>query len=255
MAATSIFRHQRLWPRAVRLGLLLACAPFSAEARDERRARGRENGWSGQVELDYDMSRSRTNALRAGFEVEWGNPESWINLAGDTYGDPAGKLNFQDDSYLTLELGYALYRNNRDRLYVNAMLDVDPHSLLSTRGWDLSPSMGVAWGITKEWWIGGELGASLATSPDEGNRNGYPSLSLWATWLCDFTPQGGDSLSLGLWLAGNEVPGDDNSVFAELEYAFGLTESLEAKFGVGTDPVSPWDHLGIYFSAGLTWRF
>jgi len=230
-------------------------AVSGALAREPRRAQARENGWSGQVELDYDQSRSRTNALRAGFEVEWGTPEAWVNLSGDTFGDPAGKVNLRNDSYVTLELGYALYRNNEDRLYVNAMLEADPHSLLAGRGWDLSPSLGVAWGITKKWWVGGELGGALALNPDEGKRNGYPSLSLWVTWLCDLTPQGGDSLSLGVWIAGNEIPDDDNSLFAELEYAFDLTDHLEAKFGVGTDPISPWEPLGIYFSAGLTWRF
>jgi hypothetical protein len=237
------------------LGLALLLLPMAASARDERRGRARESGWSGQLGLDYDQSRSRTNALHAGFEVEWGHPAAWINLSGDTYGDPTGHLNLKDDSYVTLELGYALYRNNDQRLYINAMLEAEPHSLLASRGWDLTPSLGVAWGVTKEWWIGGEAGAALATSPDEDNRIGYPYLALWVTWLCDFTPQGGDSLSVGIWLAGNEIPEDDNSFFAELEYAFDLTDSLEAKFGVGTDPVSPWDHLGLYVSAGLTWRF
>jgi hypothetical protein len=237
------------------IALILLCIPPAASARDERRARGREIGWSGQVELDYDQSRSRTNALRAGFEIEWGDSQTWINLAGDSYTGPDYHFNLRNDSYVTLELGYALYRNNDQRLYVNTMLDIEPHSLLAARGWDLSPALGVAWGITKEWWVGGELGAALALSPDEGNRNGYPSLSLWTTWLCDFTSKGGDSLSLGLWLAGNEIPGDDPQLFAEVEYAFDITEGLEMKLGLGTDPISPWDHLGLYFTAGLTWRF
>ncbi len=229
--------------------------PMTLAAREERRGQARELGWSGQVELDYDQSRSRTNALRAGFEVEWGNPQAWVSLAGDAYGDPAGGFNAADDTYLTLELGRALYRNNAQRCYVNAVLEVEARSLLASGGGDLAPSLGVAWGVTESLWLGGELGAVLATAPDDGNRMGYAQLSLWATWLCDLTPQGGDAISLGIWMAGNEIPDDDNALFAELEYAFDLTDSVEAKFTLGTDPVSPWDHLGLYFSAGLTWRF
>jgi hypothetical protein len=249
-----LFRMRRFLPQLCRLGML-CLLPAPLWARDERRGQAREYGWTGQVELDYDQSRSRTNALRTGFEMEWGNPSTWINLSGDLFTDPAGAASLTDDGYVTLELGYALYRNNDERLYVNAMLEVDPHSLLATRGWDLTPSVGVAWGLTEDWWIGGELGAVLATRPDDGNRTGYASLSLWITWLCGFTPSGTDSLSLGIWAASNEIPHDDNALFAEVEYRFDLTESLEATFALGTDPVSPWDHLGLYLTAGLTWSF
>jgi hypothetical protein len=126
---------------------------------------------------------------------------------------------------------------------------------LAEHGWDLNPKLGVAWGITEDWWIGGEIGAVLATSPDDGNRMGYASGTLWITWLCGFTPEETDSLSLGLWTAGNEIPRDDNALFIELEYTFDLTENLEASIGIGTDPISPWDHLGAYATAGIKWKF
>lgn len=232
----------------------LAC-PLLLSARETHRNATHEPGLTTELLLDYDSSRARTNHTRAGFEVEWGTAQTWISLAGDMFTDFSHAIDLREDGYVTLQVGHALYRNNEQRLYWNAMLDIDPHSQLASRGWDLTPKLGVAWGMTEDWWIGGEAGAVLATSADEGNRMGYPSLSLWVTWLCGFTAKETDTLSLSLWAAGNEIPDEDNALFLELEYTFDLTENLEAAVGLGTDPISPWDHLGLYLTAGLKWTF
>lgn len=245
------------WVRAAAAAgaAVFAAGPLSAPARDFQKHPGHDNGWSGEVSIDYDGSRSRTSAYHLGGSLEYGSKQSWISLSLDEYGDPSSGFDLRENTYATLEVGYALHRNNKERLYLNAMLEAEPHSLLASRGWDLSPALGVVWGVTPEWWIGAEAGAVLATGPDDGNRMGYPSLAVWTTWLCGFTPSGGDAISLGVWTAGNEIPGDDNALFVELEYSFDLTDELEMKLGLGTDPVSPWDHEGVYFSAGLTWSF
>jgi hypothetical protein len=161
----------------------------------------------------------------------------------------------REDAYATLQLGHALYRNNDERLYFNATLDFDVHSQLSTHGGDFTPSLDVAKGLTEDWWIGGSLAAVLATAPDEGNRRGYPSLSLWVTYLCGWLPNESDSLSFNVWFAGNEQHGVDKALFISLEYQFNITDNLEASIGIGTDTSSPWDRVGVYGMAGLTWRF
>ena len=227
----------------------------SAHARDPLKETDRKDGWSGDFSLDYDGSRARTNTLHAGLEAQWSTPRAWISLSGDTYSDLASSPDFRKDSYATLQLGYALYKNNEERLYWNAKLEIDPHSQLASRGWDLAPSMDVAYGLTEDWWIGCDVGAVLSTRPDEGDHAGFLSQTLWIYWLCGFTAEETDALSLSLWAAGNEVPGGDHNLFAELEYTFDLTDNLEAAIGVGTDIMSQWDHLGVYFSAGLKWSF
>jgi hypothetical protein len=244
--------------RTARQILALLCWPCTIAAHAKERAHTNtthEAGWSSELRLDYDSSRARTSPLHLGCELEWGNAQTWISLTGDLYSNVDQRPNLQDDGYLTLQLGHALYRDNEQRLYINAMLDLEPHSILAEHGWDITPKLGLAWGITEDWWIGGEAAAILATHADDGNRTGYPSLSLWVNWLCGFTTAETDTLALSLWVAGNEIPDDDNALFLELEYTFDITEQLEASIGLGTDPISPWDHLGLYASAGLKYRF
>ncbi len=240
--------------KVVALGVIATQTPTVA-ARDLLKDAERSNGLSSVFSLDYDESRSRTNVFHAGMEVEWGTPKAWISLSGDTYSDLASSIDLKCDSYVTLQLGYALYRSNTERLYWNAKLDLDPHSQIASRGWDITPALSFVWGITDDWWIGYDIGASLATSPDAGDHAGYVSHSLWVYWLCGFTPAATDSLSLSLWAAGNETPGGNKNLFAEMEYTFDLTESWEASFGVGTDIMTQWDHLGIYFTGGVKLRF
>jgi hypothetical protein len=95
----------------------------------------------------------------------------------------------------------------------------------------------------------------FATRPDEGNRIGYGSLTVWTTWLCALLPNESDSLSLGIWAATNEQHGVDRALFISLEYEFDLTENLEVSLGLGTDPSSPWEQVGVYGVAGLRWRW
>lgn len=242
-------------PARCLLTAALCSSASLAEARDPLKETDRDEGWSGEFSVDYDGSRSRTNTFHAGLEVQWSTPRAWVSLSGDTYSDLSTPLDLRHDSYATLQLGYALYKNNEERLYWNAKLDLDPHSLLASRGWDITPSLDVAYGLTEDWWIGYDVGVVLATRPDEGDHAGFLSQTFWIYWLCGFTPDGTDNLSLSLWAAGNEVPGGDHNLFAELEYTFDVTEKLEASIGVGTDIMSQWDHLGVYFSAGLKWSF
>lgn len=234
--------------------LALALATASAFGADSVR-HPHEAGLSVMLSQDYDGSRHRTSAFSAGAEVEWGSTDYWLSLSFDTYTDFKNDWHLRSDSYSTLQLGTALYRNNEDRLYVNATLDLDFHSQLATHGGDITPELNAAWGVTEDWWVGGNLNAVLATAPDEGNRRGYASMTLWVTWLCGWLPNESDSLSLSLWAATNEQPGEDKALFIGLEYSFDLTDDLEVSVGVGTDPSSPWEHQGIYGTAALVWRF
>lgn len=234
--------------------LLSALVVGHALATDEVRHPHQE-GWSGSLGFDYDGSRHRTNAFSLGAEVEWGSSTNWISLSLDAYSDLKHDWHPRSDGYATLQLGHALYRNNDERLYFNATLDIDAHSMLAMHGGDLTPEINVAKGLTEDWWIGGNVGAVLATDPDEGDRRGYGYLTLWVTWLCGLLPNESDSLSLSVWMAGNEQHGVNKALFIGLEYQFDLTDSLEATLGIGTDPSSPWDRVGAYATAGLTWRF
>lgn len=234
----------------VTLMLWLAAPAHARRAWDKHEA-----GLSVDVSLDYDGSRNRTSAMHLGAEVEWGTNESWISLSADTFSDLNSDWGLTRDGYATLELGKALWRDNDERLYINASVEIDAHSYPASTGWDVTPELSLAKGLTEDWWIGGSLAGTFATSPDEGNRIGYGSLTLWVTWLCGFMPDEEDSLSLSVWAATNEEPGADKALFISLEYEFDLTDSLEASFGIGTDPSSPWDHLGVYGMAGLRWSF
>lgn len=212
-------------------------------------------GFTGSLGIDYDGSRYRTAAFDVSASAEWGSNKSWLNLSFDGFTDFKESWRLRSDAYATLELGHALYRNNDERLYLNATLDLDVHSQLAIHGGDITPSLDVAKGLTDDWWTGGSLAAVLATDPDEGNRRGYASLVLWTTYLCGWLPNESDSISLNIWAATNEEHGADRALFIATEYQFDLTDSLEASISLGTDPSSPWDHLGLYATAGLTWRF
>ncbi len=212
-------------------------------------------GWSGSIGLDYDGSRHRTNAFSLGAEVEWGSKENWVSLSFDAYTDWQHHWDMSSDAYATLQLGHALHRDNEARLYLNATLDIDAHSMLATQGGDLTPELNIAWGITEEWWIGGNVGGVISTDPDEGDKHGYPYATCWVTWLCGLLPNESDSLSLSIWAASNEQRDVDHALFIGLEYEFDLTDSIDATIGLGTDPSSPWDRVGLYATAALTWRF
>lgn len=245
-------------PRALAISLVATASVFStvpfANARDAHALKERVEGWSAELAADYDGSRSRTAKFHQGLQIEWGSHERWASLSADLY-DDASSIDLQEDGYITLELGGALHRDNAHRFYVNATVEIDLHSLLADRGWDLSPSLDFAWGITEDWWLGGDVGAVFATHPDPGNTAGYPSITLWLNWQCGLTPAETDSMAISLWAAGNEVRGDDNCLFAEFEYTVDLLENVEASIGVGTDIISPWEHQGVYFKAGVKWSF
>jgi len=212
-------------------------------------------GFSGSLGFDYDGSRYRNSAFGLNAEVEWGNSETWITLSLDAYSDFSSQWRFRSETYATLELGHALYRNNDTRLYVNASLELDAHSRLATRGGDVSPALDLAKGLTEDWWIGGSIGAVLAMNPDEGYRRGYGSVSLWVTYLSGWLPDESDSISLSISGATNEDTEADKALFITLEYDFDIADDWEVNLGLGTDPSSPWDHLGVYATAGITWRF
>lgn len=234
------------------IALVLCAAPtgFARRAWDQH-----EPGLTFALDLDYDGSRNRTSAYHFGPEIEWGTKEFWINLSFDTYSDLKSGWRLTKDGFATLELGKALWRDNEARLYINAKLELDAHSYLATQGGDITPEINIAKGITADWWIGGAISGVFATDPDLGERAGYGSLTLWLRWLCALLPNESDSVALSMWAATNEARYSENALFFSLEYQFDLSDKLQAKLGVGTDPYSPWDHLGIYGTAGLTWRW
>lgn len=245
MSAPSRARH------CIGAMLVLLAAPCPAETPRHPHV----EGFSGSVGLDYDGSRARTDALRFGVELEWGSRKRWLMLAFDQYADLTQAWAIHRNTEATVTFGTALWRDNATRCYVNATLDVDVPSLQASRGVDITPEINFAKGITEDWWIGGSISAVLATSPDEGNRQGYASATLWLYWATQWLPNESDSLTLSVWAATSEVPGDDDALFVSLEYAFDITDDLEFTIGIGTDIISPWDHLGVYGTAGLCWRF
>ena len=214
-----------------------------------------EPGLTVDIDFDYDGSRNRTSAMHFGTFIQWGTNEHWASASLDTFSDLDSSWKLTRDSYATLELGKALWRDNGNRFYINTSVEIDAHSYLASTGWDLTPELAVVKGITPKWWVGCTVAGVFATRPDEGNRAGYGSLTLWTTWLCAFLPNESDSISLGVWAATNEVPDSDNALFISLEYEFDITDNLEATLGVGTDPYSPWERLGAYAIAGLRWRW
>ena len=68
-------------------------------------------------------------------------------------------------------------------------------------------------------------------------------------------PDESDAISLSIWGATNEDTEADKALFITLEYDFDLADDWEVNLGLGTDPSSPWDHLGVYWTAGIMWRF
>ena len=212
-------------------------------------------GASYTLDLDYDGSRARTSALRLGAEVQWGDDNRWLSLALDSYTDGGSAWDWREDLYPGVEAGWALHRDNDARWYVNATFSVEGPSVLSEKGIDLSPELNTAFGITDDWWIGGALGGVFATAAEDGNRVGYGYITLWVAWLTAWLPNESDSLAFNLWAATNEIPDDDDALFLSLEYEFDLNDDLDGVIGIGTDPISPWDHLGVYATAGLRWRF
>jgi hypothetical protein len=189
------------------------------------------------------------------FTAEWGSQEHWVSLALDTYTDLKSDWRLRTDSYATLEFGKALIRDHPQRFYLNTTLELDAHSQLASQGGDITPEINVAKGLTADWWIGGAFAGVLATDPDEGYRRGYASLTLWVTYLSAWLPNESDSIGLSIWAATNEDQEADKALFITLEYEFDIADGWEASAGVGTDPVSPWDHLGIYGQLGIRHRF
>jgi len=233
------------------IGCFAACSALGSDSvRHPHQA-----GLSGSLGFDYDGSRYRTSAFGLNAEVEWGNSETWVSLSADAYSDFSSQWRFRSETYATLEIGHSLYSNKDSRLYVNATLELDAHSRLATSGGDVTPGLDLAKGLTEDWWVGGSVGAVLALSPDDGYRRGYVSASLWMTYLCGWLPDQSDSISLSVWGATNEDTQADKALFITLEYDFDIAENWEVNLGLGTDPSSPLDHLGVYAAAGITWRF
>jgi hypothetical protein len=231
--------------------LWLTAVPLQAVLPALRRSGDDE--WQTSLLFDYDTSRFRTNAWHFGSEIQWGSWDRWIQLELDTFSSFQNAWNLRSDSYATLELGHALHRDKDRQIYINGKLRVDAHSQLSRYGGDVTPQVEIVWGINDDLWMGADIGAVLATAPEEDVKRGYLSGNVWIAWLCGW--QEDDSLSLNVWAAGNEIPQDDKVLFIEMEYSFALSESLQATVGLGTDPISPWDTLGIWGTAGLQWFF
>jgi FAD/FMN-containing dehydrogenase len=187
--------------------------------------------------------------------VQWGDDSRWLSLALDTFTDGGSAWDWREELYPALEAGWALHRDNETHWYVNATFSVEGPSVLSEKGIDLSPELNTAYGLSDDWWIGAALGGVFASSAEEGNRVGYGYITLWVVWLTAWLPNESDSLAFNLWAATNEIPDDDDALFLSLEYEFDLNDALDGVIGIGTDPISPWDHLGVYATAGLRWRF
>ena len=234
---------------------LLIIAGTPAFAQMPRHRDHQSEGWKWETSVDYDSSRFRTSAFSYGIEAEWGTPKFWASLSLDTYTDFKSHWDVKYDLYSTLSLGAPIHRDKKKRFFINVSLDVDGPSLLAERGLDLTPEINLAKGLTKDWWVGGALSAVLSTAPDEGNRAGYGSLTLWVTWLCKWLPNESDSIGLSMWAATNEVPGSDNALFFGLDYDFDISAQLGLNLGIGTDVSSPWERQGVYATALITWRF
>jgi hypothetical protein len=213
------------------------------------------DGLSLDLAFDYDGSRFRTGGSHAGIEVEWKGDKSWVKLDLDSYSDFKRGWRFKDNTYGGVTIGTALYKNHEERLYINANLIIEGPSQLADHGIDISPQITIANGLTKDWWIGGDLTRVFSTSRNPGNRSGYVSLTTWLMWFSRWLPNESDAFTMSAWAATNEVPGDDNALFFSLTYDFDISDNLDANVGVGTDPYTPWEHRGVYFTAGVRWRF
>lgn len=212
-------------------------------------------GFSGDVTFDYDGSRHRTAAMHGGIGVEWAGESFWTKLDFDTYSDFSRHWALKDDAYGALGFGAAIYKDHKERLYINAVLDISGPSQLADKGIDIAPKITITKGLNKDWWLGGDIEGVISTSRNTGDRAGYFSLTAWAMWFSRWLPNDSDAFKFSVWAATNEVPKDDNALFLSLEYEFDITDSLDASVGIGTDPSSPWEHKGVFATAGLRWSF
>ncbi|MCE9519525.1 MAG: hypothetical protein K8R87_08235, partial [Verrucomicrobia bacterium] len=128
-------------------------------------------------------------------------------------------------------------------------------SQLADKGIDITPEISLAKGLTRDWWIGGELAGVISTSHNEGNRQGYIALTAWALWFSRWLPNETDAFKLSVWAATNEVPEDSNALSISLDYEFDISDHLEAVVGVGVEPYSSSGNHGAYLAAGLRWQF
>jgi hypothetical protein len=128
-------------------------------------------------------------------------------------------------------------------------------SLISDRGLDVQLTLTGArsFGEEDEWFCGAALGSLAATSPFEGDRIGFVSLSAWAgrqLGLLDY-----DALSAGFYAATHETPGFENLFTIEGRYQFNLREQLEITLSLGKEISSPFDHDSYYAGFLATWEF
>jgi len=215
----------------------------------------KSDGFSTDISFDYDGSRARTAAMRGGMEIDWRGDKTWIELELVTYTDFNSKWDFNHDVYAGIATGIVIYKSHEERLYINAKLSLNGPSQLADKGVDITAEVSVAKGLTKDCWLGGELARVISTSRNVGDYSGYISLTAWAMWFSRWLPNESDAFKLSMWAATNEVPGAGNALFFSLTYEFDINDQLDASIGIGTDPYSPWEHLGFYATAGLRWRF
>ena len=237
------------------LSALTALTICSSALASESPLKEADEGFSGDITLDYDGSRHRTAAFDAGLELEWAAKQWWIKLDLDAFTDFSAHWSLKNQGLASLSVGTALYKNHKDRLYINAVLEASGPSLLADRGIDITPEINIAKGLTKDWWVGGEISGVFSTARNEGNRWGYGSLTTWVMWFSRWLPNDSDALQVSIWAATNEVPGDDNALFLSLEYQFDVTDDIDASLGIGTDPSSPWERKGVFATAQLRWKF
>ena len=242
-----------------------------------------DGGLAGHVQLDWDGARESGSDFRLAAEVELGDWTRWVRLSADTYGATDSPWKGREDSFAALEVGHALWRDHEHRFYLNAIVQMDAPSLLSSRGVDFSPQLGIVHGLTPQWWIGAEAGGVISTSPEDGYRRTYPFANLWIVWLpgASDSPEdsgkqtaeansdqsddeddeddsedgaGEQSVTLNLWLSGTDDAEASSEAALSLEYRRDLTESLELILGVEArlagEP-SP----ALAASAGLRWNF
>jgi hypothetical protein len=231
--------------------MLITCD--ASQAQNPRRETA--EGFSGDVTFDYDGSRHRTASMHGGIGVEWPGEKFWTKLDFDTYTDFSKHWALRDSAYGALGFGAAIHKDHKDRLYINALVEVSGPSQLADKGVDFDAKITVAKGLNADWWLGGDLERIFSTSRNPGNRSGYLSVTTWAMWFSRWLPNDSDAFKFSIWAATNEVPDDDNALFLSLEYEFDITDSLDASIGIGTDPSSPWERKGIFATAGLRWSF
>ncbi|MEO7932712.1 MAG: hypothetical protein ABIT76_06100 [Chthoniobacterales bacterium] len=233
--------------------LLSIIAAFSLQAEDIRHPR--IDGLSGTVGVGYDGTRLSSEAFNLSSEIEFGDTKTWISLSTDTNLSSFSDFRIRRDSYLSLKLGAALYRNNDTRFYLNATFALDPHSRYATQGMDLSPGLDFAWGLTDALWIGGGFGIDASTSPKISHKPIHPTADVFVTYLCAWLPNESDSISLNANAGADDSSGSSQTLSVNLSYTFNLTENLEATVGIGGNVISSIEPGGVHALSGLTWRF